>query len=163
MEWKLLSGRPLLNIQKLKATGNHTQQLNIRCCRKSFKKMKYIFQGYGLVYQTFTWRHTRKNLYSSSSCGNLSLKRENIVTHHFTKNLFFLVGTTNNSELGGPRTSWIDNILLPHLCIVCFITFLAIYQGKFGLGKFLPGGLTFWWHPLECAGEIFNLTHPKIY
>ena len=42
----------------------------------------------------------------------------------------------NNSELGGPRTSWIDEILPPHLCIVCFITFLAIYQGKFGFGKF---------------------------
>ena len=40
----------------------------------------------------------------------------------------------NNSELGGPRTSWIDEILLPHLCIVCFITFLAIYQGKFSAG-----------------------------
>ena len=42
----------------------------------------------------------------------------------------------NNSEFGGPRTSWIDEILLLHLCIVCFITFLAIYQGKFGFGKF---------------------------
>ena len=52
------------------------------------------------------------------------------------KNFIFLVGTMNNSELGGPRPSWIDNILLPHLCIVCFITFLAIYQGKFVFGKF---------------------------
>ena len=31
---------------------------------------------------------------------------------------------------------WIEKILNPHLCIVCFITFLAIYQGKFGFGKF---------------------------
>ena len=52
------------------------------------------------------------------------------------KNFIFLVGTMNNLELGGPRTSWIDEILLPHLCIACFITFLAIYQGKFGFGKF---------------------------
>ena len=52
------------------------------------------------------------------------------------KNFIFLVGTTNNSELGSPRPSWIDKILLPHLCIVCFITFLAIYQGKFGFWKF---------------------------
>ena len=52
------------------------------------------------------------------------------------KNFIFLVGTTNNSELGGPRPSWIDKILLPHLCIVCFITFLAIYQGKFIFGQF---------------------------
>ena len=36
----------------------------------------------------------------------------------------------------GPFTFIIDKILLPHLCIVCFITFLAIYQGKFGFGKF---------------------------
>ena len=41
-----------------------------------------------------------------------------------------------NSEFGGLRTSCIDEILLPHLCIVCFITFLAIYQGKFGFGEF---------------------------
>ena len=26
--------------------------------------------------------------------------------------------------------------MLPHLCILCFITFLAIYQGKFVFGKF---------------------------
>ena len=32
--------------------------------------------------------------------------------------------------------SWIDKILLHHLYIVCFITFLAIYQGKFAFGKF---------------------------
>ena len=38
-----------------------------------------------------------------------------------------------DNELG---PAWIDKILLPHLCIVCFITFLAIYQGKFGFGKF---------------------------
>ena len=79
---------------------------------------------------------------------------------------FVLVGTTNNSELGGPRTSWIDKILLPHLFIVCFITFLTIYEGKFGFGKFQQKlGLRsdppppcwakspsfsenlFWWHP----------------
>ena len=42
----------------------------------------------------------------------------------------------NNSELGGPRTSWIDEILLPHLCIMCFITFLVIYQGNFGFWRF---------------------------
>ena len=52
------------------------------------------------------------------------------------KNFIFFSGTTNNSELGGPRPSWIDKILLYHLCFVCFFTFLAIYQGKFGFGKF---------------------------
>ena len=29
----------------------------------------------------------------------------------------------------GPITSWIDEISPPHLCIVCFITFLTIYKG----------------------------------
>ena len=33
-------------------------------------------------------------------------------------------------------TYCIDKIFLPHLCTLCFITFLAIYQGKFGFGKF---------------------------
>ena len=56
--------------------------------------------------------------------------------YFFMKKFIFLVGTTNNLELGGPRPSWIEKILLPHLCIVCFITFLAIYQGKFVFGKF---------------------------
>ena len=86
------------------------------------------------------------------------------------KKIIFLVGTTNNSELGGLRPSWIETILLPHLCIVCFITFLAIYQGKFGFGKFqqklglrsdppTPCWATcpifsknqFWWLPLGCT------------
>ena len=89
-------------------------------------------------------------------------------------NFLFLVGTTNNSELGGPRTSWIDKILLPNLCIVSFITFLAHYQGKFGFGKFQQklelrsdppppcwakcpsfSENYFWWHPL---GKTSNTT-----
>ena len=32
--------------------------------------------------------------------------------------------------------SWIDNLLTPNLCSVCFITFLTIYQGKFSFGQF---------------------------
>ena len=77
-----------------------------------------------------------------------------------------------DNQLGGPRPSWIDlsyKILLPHLCIVCFITFLAIYQAKFGFGTFKkkPGPTPplvgpsffrnfFWRHPLWV---IFRNSH----
>ena len=41
-----------------------------------------------------------------------------------------------DDKRGGPIPSWIDTLLTPHLCIVCFITFLAIYQGKLSFGQF---------------------------
>ena len=44
---------------------------------------------------------------------------------------FFLVGMT----IEGPVPSWIDKILPPHLCTMCFITFLAIYHSKVCSGK----------------------------
>ena len=44
---------------------------------------------------------------------------------------FFLVGMTN----GGLIPSWIDKILPPQLCTMCFITFLAIYHSKICSGK----------------------------
>ena len=52
------------------------------------------------------------------------------------KNFIFLVGTTNNWELGSPRPSWIDKILLPHLCIVCFITFWPFIKANLILKNF---------------------------
>ena len=49
----------------------------------------------------------------------------------FMKKFIFLVGMTN----GGPIPSWIDKILPPQLCTMCFITFLATYQSKVCSGK----------------------------
>ena len=40
--------------------------------------------------------------------------------------IFFWLG----QRIGGSKTLINWKILLPHLCVVCFITFLAIYQGK---------------------------------
>ena len=51
--------------------------------------------------------------------------------YFFMKKIIFLVGMTN----GGPIPSWIDKILPPQLCTMCFITFLAIYQSKVCSGK----------------------------
>ena len=42
---------------------------------------------------------------------------------------FFWLGLVGIEVYWGPITSWIDEISTPHLCIVCFITFLTIYKG----------------------------------
>ena len=50
---------------------------------------------------------------------------------YFVMKNYFFVGW--DDEWGGSMPSWFYKILPSPLCIVCFITFLAIYQDKFSL------------------------------
>ena len=59
-----------------------------------------------------------------------------------------------DNDLGGSRPSWIDKILLPHLCIVCFITFSKkIHFQSFDF--FTPKELF-----RKCRGNILTLGSP---
>ena len=53
----------------------------------------------------------------------------------FSENNFFWLGQQIIRNLGVEESHELIRYC-PHLCIVCFFTFLAIYQGKFGFGKF---------------------------
>ena len=72
------------------------------------------------------------------------------------KNFIFLVGTTNWGV-----QDFHDKVLLHHLCIVCFITFLALYQGKFGFGKF-EQKLGLRSDPPPLLGQMPNFFQKKI-
>ena len=47
------------------------------------------------------------------------------------KNFIFLLGW----QMGGPITTWIEEISTPHLCIMCFITFMGSSKANLVLEK----------------------------
>ena len=70
---------------------------------------------------------------------------------------FFWLGLVGIEVYWGPITSWIDEISLSHLCIVCFITFLTIYKGKFCLSPRIFFG------PPKCHLQIHTNTIQILY